>query len=96
MSAGQMSQQRFDTGSMWLAKLLGSENRLYKSPVLQHWKAEAIHEIIRAILKDRLGAIPRDVSKRIRKIIDEMKLRKLSVLAAKCRDIEAFRDALPP
>ncbi len=46
------------------------------------------------VLKDRFGTVPRDVTRLLRAVIEEKKLRKLNVLAAKCPDLEAFRAAL--
>jgi hypothetical protein len=65
-----------------------------ESPALQQWRAEAIQETIVEILKHRFGKVPRDVNKLLCAILDDKKLRKLSVVAAKCCDIEAFLDTL--
>jgi hypothetical protein len=52
------------------------------------------HDIILDVLKARFGTTPRDVTKRLREIIEEKKLRQLSRVAAVCPDLDAFREAL--
>jgi hypothetical protein len=68
---------------------------MIESPLLQKMIAEAIHEDILVVLKDRFGTVPRDVSKHLAEVVDEKKLRQLLRLALKCPDLGAFRDALP-
>jgi hypothetical protein len=67
---------------------------LIESPLVQKWKAEAVHDVIIGLLKERFGAVSRDVTKPLRSIVDERKLDKLNRLAAKCPDLEAFRKAI--
>jgi hypothetical protein len=67
---------------------------MIESPVVQRWKAEAIHKVIIALLKNRFKTVPRDVSKQLREILDEEKLTALNVLAGQCPDLDAFREAL--
>ena len=77
-----------------LLRLLGGQQTMLESPLLQKFFAEKLHEVILDVLKDRFGTVPRDVTKLLRAVIAERKLRKLTVLAAKCPDVEAFREAL--
>jgi hypothetical protein len=77
-----------------LLSILGGQRTMIESPLLQKMRAETIQEVIRDLLKDRFGTVPRDVTRHLREIVDEKKLRRLSVLAAKCPDLEAFREAL--
>jgi len=77
-----------------LRRLLGGKDAMFESPVLQEFVAERFHEGIRAVLKDRFGTVPRDVTRLLRAVIDEKMLIKLNVLAGKCPDMEAFRAAL--
>lgn len=77
-----------------LAEVFGGEQSMFESPVLQQFVAKRLHEAILDLLKDRFDTVPRNVTKPLREILDEKKLRKLNVLAAKCPDLEAFRDAL--
>jgi hypothetical protein len=73
----------------------GGQQAMIESPLLQKVAAEASHKLILDTLKDRFGSTPRDVTKRLRKIIDEKKLRRLNLIAIKCADLDAFREALP-
>ncbi len=67
---------------------------MIESRAVQRWKAEAIHDAILAVLKDGFGTGPRDLAKPFREILDEKNLKKLTVLASKCPDLDAFRQAL--
>jgi len=67
---------------------------MFESPVLQHFVAKRLHEAILDLLKDRFDTIPHNVTKPLREIIDEKKLRQLNLLAAKCPDLQTFREAL--
>ena len=77
-----------------LAEIFGGKQAMFESPLLQKMRAETLQEAILALLKDRFDAIPRTVTKPLREIIDEKKLRKLNLLAAKCPDLQTFREAL--
>jgi hypothetical protein len=65
-----------------------------ESPLLLQFLAEPCHKSIEAVLKARFGSVPRDVGKRLRAILDEERLIALTVLAAQCADLKAFREAL--
>ncbi len=67
---------------------------MIESPVLQKMMAKRAREIILAILKDRFCSVPRNVVKLLDDILDEKKLTVLGVFAAKCSDLEAFREEL--
>ena len=69
---------------------------MIESPLIQELRAEAIPGTILRFLKARFKAVPRDITKRLREILDEKKLAKLTDLVAKCPDLDTFRDALPP
>jgi hypothetical protein len=77
-----------------LLELLGGHEAMIESPVLQKMMAERGHNLILAVLKARFGAVPRDIAKRLRSILDEKKLTDLNILAAQCPDLQAFREAL--
>jgi hypothetical protein len=77
-----------------LLSLLGGEQAMIESPLLQKMIAETLHEVILDALKDRFGTVPRDVTRPLREVIDEKKLRQLIRVANKCPDLEAFREAL--
>ena len=70
------------------------ERTMIESPVVKRWKAESLHEAILDVLKDRFHSTPRDVTKPLRAILDEKKLRQLNIVAAKCADLDAFRQAI--
>jgi hypothetical protein len=67
---------------------------MFESPLLREMIAETIHRDILALLKDRFETVPRTVTKPLQAILDEKKLRQLILLAAKCPDVESFREAL--
>jgi hypothetical protein len=68
---------------------------MFESPMLHKILAEARQRTLLAFLKGRFGTVPRDVTRRVRKIYDDKTLTKLVLVTAKCPDIQAFRDALP-
>jgi hypothetical protein len=80
--------------SLDLLSIFGGQKTMIESPLIQRVLAEHDHELILAVLKDRFETVPREVTKCLRAEINEKKLKKLVVLAAKCRSVEAFRDAL--
>jgi hypothetical protein len=87
-----MTQLRFSDPALF--ELFKGAQAMFESPLVQKWKAEAVHEAIIDLLKVRFGATPRDVTKPLRTIIDEKQLRRLNRVAAKCSDLDAFRNAL--
>jgi hypothetical protein len=87
-----LSELRFPNPE--LLRLLGGQEAMIESPLLQRMMAARTHDLILDALKDRFGTVPRDVSKRLREIINEKKLRQLNRVANTCSDMEAFRAAL--
>jgi hypothetical protein len=77
-----------------LLALLGGKKAMIESPILQKMIAETIQDLILVALKDRFSTVPLDVTRRLREILDEKKLRRLHRVAIKCPDLEAFREAL--
>jgi hypothetical protein len=77
-----------------LDEIFGGQEAMFESPVLQLFVAKRFHEAILNLLKDRFDTVPRNVTKPLREIIDEKKLHQLIVLAAKCPNLEVFREAL--
>jgi hypothetical protein len=63
-------------------------------PLVQQLQAELVHEAILALLKDRFGSTPRDITRPLRAILNAKRLKKLAVFATKCPDLAAFREAL--
>jgi hypothetical protein len=87
-----MSELRFPNPE--LLSLLKGKQAMIESPLLQRMRAETIQELTLEDLKSRFGTVPRDVSKRLREIIDEKKQRQLHGVAITCPNMEAFRQAL--
>jgi hypothetical protein len=79
-----------------LLRLLGGKGSMFlsESPVLQQLIAENLQEAIQVALKARFDTMPRDVSRLLREIRDAKKLKHLTGVAAKCSDMQAFREAL--
>jgi hypothetical protein len=67
---------------------------MIESPAVRRWKAESLQDAILEVLKDHFRAVPRDVTKPLSEILNEKKLKKLNVLAGKCPDLDAFREAI--
>jgi hypothetical protein len=87
-----LARLKFPDPELW--SLLGGKAVMIESPLIQELRAELVHDVIVEVLKDRFGPVPRDVSKLLRAVLNEKKLKKLTVLAAKCPDLAAFREAL--
>jgi hypothetical protein len=77
-----------------LLQWLGGEKPMIESPVLQKLMAKRVHGIILALLKDRFGRVPQNLVKLLGEVVDDRKLTDLSVFAAKCEDLDAFREAI--
>jgi hypothetical protein len=77
-----------------LSRLLGGQEPMIESPLLQKMRAETINKVTLKVLKARFGTVPRDVTRHLQAILDEEKLTDLGVLAAQCPDLQAFREAL--
>jgi hypothetical protein len=77
-----------------LMSFFGGMKTMVESPVIQKLRADAQHGDILDLLKDRFGPVPRDVTKTLREVLDEKKLRRLNRLAAKCADLNEFRNGL--
>jgi hypothetical protein len=81
--------------SLDLLSFFGGQGAMWvESPLIQKVLAEHTHELILAIMKDRFETVPREVTKSLRAETDEKKLKRLVVLAAKCRSVDAFHKAL--
>jgi hypothetical protein len=67
---------------------------MIESPLLQKIMAERSQDLIIEALKARFDTVPREVTRPLREVLDEKKLKKLIALAVKCPDMEVFREAL--
>lgn len=77
-----------------LLRLFGGQQAMFESPLLQQMIAESLHDVIQEFLKARFGAVPRDTSRLLRDVQNPNQLKKLARVAAKCPDLQAFREAL--
>ncbi len=87
-----LTELRFPDPS--LLAFFGGQKPMIESPLLQRMMAQCSHDLIVEALKERFDTIPRDVTKHLRDIVDEKKLKRLMRLAVKCADVDSFRDAL--
>jgi hypothetical protein len=84
-------------------ELFGGRQSMIESPLIQELEAEftlkatqkAMHESILLFLEGRFGPFPEDVRTAVQRVQDASALRAVTVLAARCPDIDAFRDGLP-
>jgi hypothetical protein len=77
-----------------LAEIFGGQKTMFESPLLTKMIADRFHKAIEKVLKARFGSVPRDVTRMLREILDEERLTDLTVLAAQCPDLKAFRESL--
>jgi hypothetical protein len=87
-----MAELRFP--GLDMLTFFGGKLAMIESPLLQRVQAERSHNLILAVLKARFKAVPRDVTRPLRKIENEKRLTKLNVLASTCADLDVFRAAL--
>ena len=67
---------------------------MIESPLLQRLFAKTWQDGIREVLKARFDAVPRDVTRLLREVLDQRKLKRLARVAARCSTLESFREAL--
>jgi hypothetical protein len=67
---------------------------MFESPMLQKILAENTHKSIKEVLKARFGSVPTEVVRLLGDILDDRKLTKLLRVAAKCPNMDKFRDTL--
>lgn len=77
-----------------LLSILGGKHAMIESPVLQELLAERAHRLILGILDDRFGSVSMEVSAALTAITDDDQLQKLAKVAARCPNLEAFRQQL--
>jgi len=87
-----MTELRFP--DLQLLNLFGGRRVMIESPMLQKWLAESHHAAIEEALRARFKTVPRDLLSELHKVVNERRLRKLTGIAAKCPDLDAFRKAL--
>ncbi len=77
-----------------LLAILGGQGTMVKSPLIRELVAEQKHEDILGFLEERFGPIPRDVSDPLRRVEDRKRLMDLVRFAARCSDLDSFRQRL--
>jgi hypothetical protein len=87
-----MTELRFP--DLRLLDLFGGKRFMIESPMLKKWLAENLHEAIEEALRARFKSVPRDLLAELHKIVNERRLKKLTGIAAKCADLDAFRNEL--
>lgn len=65
-----------------------------ESPLLNKVVAEALQDVVLAVLRHRFKAVGREVTKQLRAILDKKKLIQLNIAASRCDSLEAFREAM--
>jgi hypothetical protein len=75
--------------------LFKGKESMIESPLLQRMRAETLQDAILDLLKDRFGSVPQTVRTQLQAVLEEKRLKKLIIVGAKCRDLDAFREALP-
>lgn len=82
-----------------LLRILGGQEVMIESPLLEEWRAQWTAEakagdIIR-VLQARFGALSGNIESSLRAIQSEDRLNALIEIAAQCPDLESFRSQLP-
>jgi len=81
-----------------LLAILGGKRIMIESPLINQIVAEStqktMQEAILEFLEARFGALPGDISERLRKVRAQKKLKALIKHAAQSTDLEAFRSRL--
>jgi predicted transposase YdaD len=84
---------RYNDPELWA--ILGGEQTMIESPVIQELLAKAKHKdilnVLLNVLQARFGPVPEDVTAALRAVEDVEKLVDLVPFAAVCQDLDAFR-----
>jgi len=94
---------RFRDNDPGILALFGGRQSMIESPLIQELEAEftskathkAMHKSILVVLEARFGTIPEDVRTAVQRVQDESALLALTQLAARCPDLDEFREGLP-
>ena len=78
-----------------ILELFGGRQSMIESPLIQELEAEFAHKSILLFLESRFGSVPEDVRSAVQRVRDESAIRAMTVLAARCPDIDAFRRGMP-
>jgi hypothetical protein len=77
-----------------LLDLLGGQKAMIESPLVQELLVKERQEAIEDFLAARFGQVASELRKQLRAVENLKRLKKLTRVAAKCEDIEAFRRQL--
>jgi hypothetical protein len=67
---------------------------MIESPLIQELLAKNTQGLIEDALAARFGAVPRELKKQLRRVMNLKQLKKLTRFAVTCPDMEAFQDRL--
>lgn len=75
-----------------LLAILGGQNAMIDSPLIQELISERAHKLIITVLETRFGPVPDDITALLATTIDDdARLNELARVAASCDDLDAFR-----
>jgi hypothetical protein len=74
--------------------LFGGRKSMIESPLIQELEAEFAQNSILLVLEGRFGSVPEDIRAAVRRTQDQPALRAMTLLAARCPDLDAFRRGL--
>jgi hypothetical protein len=77
-----------------LSSIFGGRERMIESPIYKEWRAWGMQEALLSLLEDRIGSVPAEVKSTVEGISDLDRLKALIKVAARCPDLESFRQAL--
>jgi hypothetical protein len=77
-----------------LLSIFGGSQIVIESPLIQELMAKRMHKAILRILSGRFGSIPLDIQTILQGVQDDARLDDLVEWAARCPDLEAFRQHL--
>jgi hypothetical protein len=86
---------RLRYNDLGILALFGGRQSMIESPLIKELEAEFTHKTILRFLEGRFGPVPEDVQAAVQRIQDESALDAMTLLAARCPHIDAFRRGLP-
>ncbi len=79
-----------------ILELFGGRQSMIESPLIKELEAEFTHKTILRFLEGRFGPVPEDIRGAVQRIRDESTLDAVTLLAARCPDVDAFRSGMIP
>jgi hypothetical protein len=77
-----------------LRTLFARREGMIESPIVTEWQAEAMQRVLLRLLEDRFSPVPADVKAALAALIDLDRLVNLGSYAARCPDLDSFRQQL--